>query len=709
MNALTQPLAELALAESRFLVPGMRCAACIGKLEGRLPLHPGIVRARVNFGMRQLSLSHDPAMPVPALVAAIADVGFEAQPLADRALTGNSASADLKPLLLALAVASFAAMNIMMLSVAIWSGAEPATRQLFHWLSAAIAIPAIGYAGRPFFTSAWSALRRGTTNMDVPISIGLVLTTAMSLFETIVGGDHAWFDGATMLCAFLLAGRVLDMMMRARAEEAVAALVRQAPGGAQVVNAAGSTDWMDAGALVPGMVMLVAAGERLATDGMIETGGSALDRSLITGESARVAVGPGDRVDAGVLNCDAPLTIRVTAAAADSSLADIARLMAAAGQAKSRYTRIADRAARLYAPAVHGLAALSFAGWMVAGAGWHQSLLIAVAVLLITCPCALGLAVPVAQVVASGSLMRAGIMVKDGSGLERLASVDRALLDKTGTLTLGRPVPVALDRLDDAACRVALALAQMSRHPLARGLARALRDGGTVPALLSDVVEQPGQGMTARWGAIMVALVRPCGTYDGMATALVIGDAAPLLIRFTDPLRLDAAGAVDRLKASGVHPSILSGDSQAGVAVVSRLLGLSGQAAARPEDKIAAVRALEAKGHRVLMVGDGLNDGPALAAATVAMAPGSASDVGRQVADFVFTGDSLAAVPVAIAAARRTRRVVKQNFALAVGYNLVAVPLAIAGLVTPLVAALAMSGSSLIVIGNALRLRGAAR
>ena len=698
-----------ALSETRFLVPGMRCAACIGKLEGRLPLQPGIAMARVHFGMRQLTLSHDPALKAPALLALIAEAGFDAQPLPDVALADTSAASELKPLLLALGVAAFAAMNVMLLSVAIWSGADPSTRQLFHWLSAAIAVPAIAYAGQPFFRSAWAALRRRTTNMDVPISIGIILTTAMSLFETIIGGDHAWFDGATMLCAFLLAGRALDMMMRARAEEAVAALVRQAPGGAQVIDAEGTANWVEAAALAPGMRMLVAAGERLATDGVVEAGASALDRSLITGESARVAVTPGDAIEAGVLNIDAPLTVRVTAAAADSSLAQIAALMAAAGQAKSRYTRIADRAARLYAPAVHGLAALSFAGWMIAGAGWHHSLLIAVAVLLITCPCALGLAVPVAQVVASGALMRSGIMVKDGSGLERLAGVDRVLLDKTGTLTLGQPVPANLAVLDAEQRRVALALAQASSHPLSRGLARALRSEGVVPAALTDISEVAGQGMAGRMGHIAVSLGRPANAAEGMASALVIGDAAPVVIAFADPLRPDAATAIGALRDAGIEPSILSGDSVAGVGPVSRALGLFARAAASPSDKIAAVRAAEAAGHRVLMVGDGLNDGPALAAATAAIAPGSASDVGRQAADFVFTGDSLSAVPIAVRAARRTGRVVRQNFALAIGYNIIAVPLAIAGLVTPLVAALAMSGSSLIVIANALRLRSAAR
>lgn len=707
-----QAEAAAMLQHSRFLVPGMRCAACIAKLEQRLPLHPGIVAARVSFGVRQLTLCHDPALTAPALTAAIAEAGFDAQLLPDRALTVADAGEELRPLLQALAVASFAAMNIMLLSVAIWSGADPATRQLFHWLSALIAVPAIGYAGRPFFHSAWQALRQRRTNMDVPISIGLILTTGMSLFETMTGGQHAWFDGATMLCAFLLGGRVLDAMMRARAEEAVAALVRQAPGGAAVLAADGVARWTDAAALIPGMVMLVAAGERIATDGVIVAGASALDRSLITGESATIAVGIGDAVEAGTLNCDAPLQIRVTAAAVDSSLAEIARLMAAAGQAKSRYTRIADRAARLYAPAVHGLAALSFAGWLLAGAGWHQALLIAVAVLLITCPCALGLAVPVAQVIASGALMRAGIMVKDGGALERLAQVDRVLLDKTGTLTLGRPVPETLAGLDAGQRAIALALAQASRHPLASGLARALRGDGTLPAPLDDLSEVAGEGVRGRFNGVAVALARPSrregDARTGLTTALSIGDTPPVLIRFSDPLRPDAGVAVDALAAMGAPAAILSGDSHAGVASVSRALGLFAQAAARPEDKIAAVRGLEASGHKVLMVGDGLNDGPALAAATVAMAPGSASDVGRQAADLVFTGESLSAVPTAIRAARRTSAVVRQNFMLAIGYNLIAVPLAIAGMVTPLVAALAMSGSSLLVIANALRLNRAA-
>jgi Cu2+-exporting ATPase len=373
-------------------------------------------------------------------------------------------------------------------------GGRGATRDLFHWLSALIGVPAIVYAGRPFFASAWSALRRGRTNMDVPISIGVTLATALSFYETVTHGAEAWFDGTLMLLLFLLAGRALDAMMRDRARAGVDALLRQAAPGAMVVSEAGVLDWVAAADLAPGMVMRVAAGERLAADGVVVAGTSRLDRSLLTGESATVAAGPGESVHAGTLNVEAPLDVRVLAIGEDTALAEIARLMEAAGQSRSRYVRIADRASRLYAPAVHSLAALTFAGWMLAGAGFYHALVIAIAVLIITCPCALGLAVPVAQVVAAGALMKRGILVKDGSALERLAEVDRALIDKTGTLTQGRPVPdpAAIAALGGTEAGIALALASHSRHPLSQGLAQALAARGCGPSRSMRWRKSPG-------------------------------------------------------------------------------------------------------------------------------------------------------------------------------------------------------------------------
>lgn len=684
------------------VVPGMHCASCMGKVERALGALPGVQSARVNLTARQVNVAHDAGLGVPELVGALSAIGFSSQPRVEELAPPPSA---VKPLLAPLAVAGFACMNVMLLSVSIWSGAEGSTRDLFHLLSAGIGIPAILYAGRVFFASAWGALKHGRTNMDVPISIGVILATALSLYETLTHGQEAWFDGTLMLLLFLLAGRVLDAMMRDRARAGVDALLRQAAPGAMVV-AKGAVDWVSARDLLPGMVMRVASGERLAADGEIVSGNSRFDRSLLTGESAPVPAVAGEAVHAGMLNMDAPVDVRVTAAGSDTTLAEIARTMEAAGQHRSAYVRIADRASRLYAPAVHTLAALTFVGWMVAGAGAYESLKIAIAVLIITCPCALGLAVPVAQVVAAGALMRRGIMVKDGSAMERMARIDRALLDKTGTLTLGRPTPdpQALAALPADKAQVAMALASHSRHPLSRALVEALGKMGVLAAELTQVEEVPGHGVRAMWQGRHVALRRPDNAAGGMASVLDIEGRPLRLIMFADRLRPETDAALDWMRAMGVEPSILSGDAMEAVAEVARATHMTAQGHASPADKLEAIQRLQGAGHHVLMAGDGLNDGPALAAAHASIAPGTASDVGRQAADFVFLSDSLLAIPRAMAVSRATMRVVKQNFVLAIGYNVLAVPLAMAGIVTPLIAAVAMSTSSLIVIGNSLRL-----
>lgn len=705
MSSRPSPVADL--ETSVLAVPGARCAGCMSKIERGLAALPQVASARVNLTSRMVTVVHDRALDEGQIVTELARIGFEAQRRPREMGKPFSAA---RPLLGPLAVAGFAMMNVMLLSVSIWSGADGSTRELFHWISAAIALPAVAYAGQPFFRSALGALRHGRTNMDVPISIGVIIACGLSVYETMTGGRHAWFDGALMLLAILLAGRVLDAMMRDRARAGVDALLSQAAQGALVVTESGALEWMAAEALAPGMVMRVATGERLAADGHIVSGASRFDQALLTGETRPVACGLGDKVLAGTLNLDAPVDVEVSHTGQNTTLAEIARLMEASSQNRSRFVRIADRASRLYAPAVHTLAALSAVGWLIAGASLYQALVIGVAVLIITCPCALGLAVPVAQVVASGSLLRAGIMVKDGSALERLASVDRALLDKTGTLTLGHPVPdpAALAALSDDEAAVTLALASHSRHPLSRALADALMQREVMPAAVQDVSEKPGIGVSGVWHGLKVALRRP-ESASGMSVALTVAGQPARLISFSDRLRDDALAALEELDRLGITATILSGDNAAAVAEVARQTGLTGQANASPADKQAAIARLQRAGHKVLMVGDGLNDGPALAAADASMAPGSASDVGMQAADLVFVQPSLASVPRAIRAARRTLAVVRQNFALAIGYNILAVPLAIAGYVTPLIAALAMSLSSLIVVANSLRLARAAR
>jgi Cu2+-exporting ATPase len=693
------------LVTTRLTVPGMKCAGCIGKIERELPKLAGIAAARANLSAKRVAITHDPALGEEALAAALLDLGFESQPIADNPL--GSDDAERKRLTRALGVAGFGMMNVMLLSVSVWSGADGATRALFHWLSALIALPVIAYAGRPFFASAWMALSHRRTNMDVPISIGVILATCLSLYETITGGEHAFFDSAVMLLFFLLAGRALDAEMRTRTRAGIGALLSRMGKSASVIAPDGTTRRVAAKDLEPGMLVLVAAGEALAADGEVIEGRGALDNAMLTGESAPEPVAPGSLVHAGAINLAAPLRIRLTRVAEDTALAEIARLMDEAGQSRSHYVRIADRASRLYAPVVHSLALLAFAGWMIAGAGWHQSLTIAIAVLIITCPCAMGLAVPAAQVVASGALLRRGLLVKDGSALERLAECDVALLDKTGTLTLGSPrADIAM--LDPEARAVALALAQTSRHPLSRGLAAALIGEGVEPATVSDIHEVSGHGLTGRWQGLAVALERPEGASDdALATTLRIGDTRQT-IPFSDPLRADAAAALAALKAEGLSASILSGDRAAPVAAVAAALGLAATAEASPQVKLAALEALKAEGSRPLMVGDGLNDGPALAAAHASIAPGTASDASQQAADAVFIGEGLMPVALAVRVAKRTMRIVRENFAFSIAYNLLAVPLALTGLVTPLVAAIAMSVSSLVVIANSLRLAGSA-
>ena len=695
-------------------VPAIHCAGCIRKAEGAVRALPGIAHARVNFTTRRLTAEWAPGTTSPeAIVAALADVGFEARPFSPADVAAQGADPASRRLLKAMAVAGFASMNIMLLSISVWSGAEGATRDLFHLISAGIALPTVAYAGRPFFASAWSALRQGRTNMDVPISIGLILAVALSLYETVTSGHQAFFDAAVMLLFFLLVGRYLDSVMRDRARAGVAALLKQSAPGATVRAPDGQTEYRPIDSIAPGMTILVPAGSRVPVDGLVLEGASAIDRSLVTGESLPEAVAPGGQLLAGTLNLDAPLAIKATAVGEASFLAQVVRLMETAEQGRARYTRIADRAARLYAPAVHLTALLTAIGWLLVGAGLHQALVTAIAVLIITCPCALGLAVPAVQIRAASVLMRRGILVKDGSALERLAQCDTVVLDKTGTLTLGRPVPAAALPLSAADLALAAGLAAHSSHPLSRALLAAARAQGVVPTQIRDIREHPGLGLEADHGGEALRLGRPDwagATTETDASLLSLafrrGSAPATPIPFEDPLRPDAADAIRRLKAAGLDVRILSGDRDSAVARIARQLGITLWAGRQsPGGKLAAIQKLARDGRRVLVVGDGLNDAPMLAAGHASLAPASASDAGQTAADMLFLSDSLLSVPRALETARRADVHVRQNFTLAIGYNILAVPIAIAGLATPLIAAVAMSLSSIIVVGNALRLR----
>jgi Cu2+-exporting ATPase len=694
--------------ELDLLVDGLDCAACVWLLESLLARNPTIRRARVHLSTRRLALRWvGPATDANAHAGLVAALGFRPAPY-EALATAGADDREARDLLRCLGVAGFAAANVMLLSVAIWSGHDgsmgDATRTLFHWLSAAIALPAIAYAGRPFFRSAASALKAGRTNMDVPISIGVTLASVVSLHEAWVGEQHAYFDSAITLLFFLLIGRYLDRRARGRARQAVRALLALSGRSATVITGDGLTASRRIDQLMPGDMLLVAAGERLAADGVVADGHSTLDTALVSGESVPRPVEPGAQVFAGMVNLGTPLRVRVTAAGERTLLSEIVRLVEAAERGRSRFVAIADRLAHAYAPVVHLTALLTFLGWMLLGdLAWDRALLVATAVLIITCPCALALAVPVVQVVASTRLLGDGVLLLSPTALERVAGTDHVVFDKTGTLTLGRPELVGAGH-DPGMLQQAAAIAASSRHPLAQALVRATPDAA--PA--DGVVEHAGLGLQC--GESRLGSARFCGIEDPPDDGhselwFVRSGATPVRLAFADRLRPDAVDVVARLARRGFTLELLSGDRPAAVARVAREAGLAAwRAEISPAAKAARLASLAAEGRRVLMIGDGLNDAPALAAAHASISPSTAAEATQNAADAVFQGDALRGVVEIVDVARRADRLVRQNLALALLYNLSAVPLAILGEVTPLVAAVAMSSSSLLVIGNALRL-----
>ena len=700
--------------ELDLIIPGICSPENIPVIEDALERLPGLASARVNFtGKRVVAIWNDPSFKPAGITEKLNELGFISRPF-DPSHSGLKADdAQSRQLLRAVAVSGFAAANIMLLSVSVWSGAEGSTRDLFHWISAGIALPTVAYAGRPFFRSAIRALSSGQFNMDVPISLAICLAALMSLYETFNHGEVAYFDASVTLLFFLLTGRYLDHLMRARARSAVSQLLSLSASSAMIEDLGGATRIIAATALQPQMKMLVAAGDRLAADGLVISGTSEIDRSLLTGETNPELVAKGATVHAGMLNLTGPLVVNVTAAGQDTFLAEIIRLMASAEQSRSRYVQIADKLARIYSPAVHILAASTLAGWLIwTGGDWHSSLMTAIAVLIITCPCALGLAVPAVQTVASGILFRHGVMIKDGAALEKLSGVDTVIFDKTGTLTLGRPRLINNSSLASLDLALAAGLARLSRHPLSRAVCEAAKSRGIMPATVENVEELPGNGLSGSFDGKLVRLGsrRWCGLQENGSQGLpefvlAQGRATPAFFTFEDELRPDAASVITKFKAEGLRVEILSGDREAPVSRAASALGIGyWQAGVTPQQKLAYVQSLKEAGRKVLMVGDGLNDAPALAAGHTSMAPSSATDIGRTAADSIFMGESLMPLLVARDVAIATQRLTQQNFTLAVGYNVLAVPIAMLGFASPLVAAVAMSTSSIIVIANSLRL-----
>jgi Cu2+-exporting ATPase len=705
------------LLQMSLAVDGIVCGGCIGRIEGELKRLPGVTEARLNYTNRRLTIAWRQGLLEPATVtSALARLGYNAHPFQARAAERDE-SEQAQWLLRCLGVAGFAAMNIMLLSVSVWSGnasdITPETRDFFHWASALIAVPAVAYAGQPFFRSAWAALRARSVNMDVPISLGVLLAIGMSLVETANHAPHAYYDSAVMLLFFLLCGRALDVILRRRTRAIAGNLAALKAEMAHRLCDDGQLVEVPASALAAGDRVVVRPGDRVPADGVVLVGSSGLDEGLISGETAPRGVQEGATVYAGSINLTGALTVRVTAGGANTLIDDIERLLDRAAQAKSHYVRLADRAARAYAPVVHATAALTFAGWWIAGATVHDAIITAIAVLIITCPCALALAIPAVQMVAAGKLFRSGVLLNAGDAVERLAEVDTVVFDKTGTLTLPEGHVTNADMIDPELLQRAARLALSSRHPLAAAIARRATDRTPY----ERAVEEPGRGVRAVVDGreLRLGSMEFCGVDErawisdnavGRASTLAVSDGKrSAVLTIQQSLRSDAVPIVATLNAMGIDVHILSGDRAEAVEPIAGALGVGRwQASLKPADKVAVLEALRESGRRVLMVGDGLNDAPALASGYVSMSPITAADVSQAHSDAVFLGERLAPVLTAIEISRRARNMMRQNLWLAVVYNAVAVPLAIAGGVTPLIAAAAMSGSSILVTLNALRL-----
>lgn len=705
---LTQSIAAKGVARDDILLslPGIHCAGCIGGVERALASISGVSSSRVNLTSKRvaISLSDDMGDVEPeALVHILAAAGYEALPLDASMLSSQKADATGRALLLKLAVAGFAMMNVMLFSVAVWSGASHATQVMFHWLSAVIAVPALIFSAQVFVGSAWTALRVGRLNMDVPISLAIILAACLSVYETAHGRDQVYFDAALSLTFFLLVGRYLDHRTRFAARSASQELsALEVPRAILMVN--GARQNVDVSNLQVGDEILVVAGMRIPVDGLVLTGTSDLDRSLLTGESRPISATIGATLASGELNLTAPLTIKVTAIGQNTTLRRMAAMVEVAEATRNRYTALADRAARIYAPAVHLLALVTFIGWMLVSGDAGHAVRVAISVLIITCPCALGLAAPAVITAATGRLFRKGLLIKDGTALERLAEVDSVVFDKTGTLTIGH-ARLEFDSMDAETLGVLAALCQSTNHLVSQAITSALPTN-IEPVAISDIREVPGCGIEATWQGQTLRLGKADWVGAQTSPALRIGDQPVITLGFFETLRDGAAETITALNKAGLEPQILSGDSQAATTrLAEKLDGIPAIGDVTPDGKYQAIQKQTDQGRHVLMVGDGLNDTAALTAAYVSISPASALDASRAASDIVILGQSLREIPEAIRVAQSARRRILENFVIAAGYNMVAVPVAVLGYASPLSAAIAMSVSSITVLLNALRVR----
>jgi Cu2+-exporting ATPase len=716
---------EGSVREASLILEGIVCAACVWLNERHVKQLPGVIDFRVNYSTHRASLKWDnEQLKLSDVLKAITDIGYHAHPF-DPGRLETLQKKERSAALRRIAVAGLGMMQVMMISLALYMGAysdmSAGMQQFLRWASFIIATPVVLYASRVFFTAAWRDLRRRQAGMDVPVSLAIGVAYAASVWATLSNSGEVYFDSVTMFTFFLLGGRFLEMNARHKAGQVAEELVRLLPATAVRVRD-GEQETVPVGELELGDLVLIRPGETVPADGEVSEGSSSVNESLLTGESLPLAKKAGDELIGGTLNIESPLTMRVNKLGDSTVLASIVRLLDRAQTEKPHLARLADRIASWFVLFILLLAAGVFTFWYLREPG--EAFWIMLSVLVVTCPCALSLATPAALTAATGLLTSRGVLTTRGHALETLANVDQLIFDKTGTLTFGQLHAVqvyVLGEKSEAEClRLAAGLEMATEHPVGKAIAALSAD----KAKVTDLLAESGRGVQ--------------GEYDGhtyrIGTAAFVGEitasAAPVLpgnkgtgtgvsqvylgsqqgwlaaIELADQVRPEAKAVIAELHDMQVGVTLLSGDAQPVVDNVAAGLAITqARGAQLPDDKLDYLRDLQHSGQVVAMVGDGVNDAPVLAGAQVSVAMGSGSQLAQASADMVLLSESLQQLPFAIRTARRMQRIIRQNFAWAIGYNLLAIPLAASGIIPPWLAAIGMSVSSLVVVLNALRLK----
>jgi Cu2+-exporting ATPase len=704
------------LNSASLILEGITCAACVWLSEKHINALPGVVEFSVNYSTHRARVRWDPSqIQLSEILKAIGAIGYIAHPF-DPGRQEAVFKRERGTALRRLAVAGIGAMQVMMLAVPLYGGADGDIMHFIRWVSLLIASVVVIYSARTFFQAALRDLRIGRVGMDVPVSLAIGAAYGASAWSTLTAGGEVYFDSVCMFTLFLLASRYLEMGSRHRAGQAAESLVKMLP--ATAVRLKGAVhEPVPVADLVKGDQLLVRPGETVPVDGVLLEGESSVDESLLTGESMPCPKAPGAALIGGSLNVESPMVMAVEKVGEDTVVSAIVRLLDRAQAEKPAIARLADQVAGWFVAVLLLLATLVALWWGMQAP--ERAFVITLSVLVVSCPCALSLATPAAVAAATGALTRQGLLITRGHALETLAKVSHVVFDKTGTLTRGRlRLQAVLPQADIQAGRalaIAAALEMRSEHPVARLLVMASEEtlgAEAVQAKPGHGVEGIVEGLRYRIGSAEYVAGLSGADFsdpgDAASTHIALGDERGLLAWFvlTDSLRTDAQQTLDALRDMGIGVSILSGDNEGAVLAVARSLQVDRYAARmRPEDKLARVRDLQQQGEVVLMVGDGVNDAPVLAAAQVSLAVGGGTQLAHASADMVLLSERLDNIVSGIHMARRTVRVIRQNIGWAITYNLAAIPLAAAGLVAPWMAAIGMSLSSLVVVVNALRLK----